>query len=186
MGTAIVSGLFAVVLACLAWALQNGSRRARLLSRIERYTQILKDIPDGHPARLHLDAALAAEAAQLEALIGSKVPQNQTPPVPPSPRYAPAPIPDGTHSPPADTGPSTMDDIFGTDKRRPTTPGLPPQAQPPPPPPSTPVPTEPAQPAPTLARSAAPLRPYASVVLGLLAAGFAVLALWLTIDQVLR
>ncbi|MEI7056370.1 hypothetical protein WBG06_11180 [Nocardioides sp. CCNWLW239] len=72
MGAAIISGLFAVALACLAWMFKNGSRRARLLSRIERYTQVLKDLPDGHPARAHLDAALAADSEQLLALTGRK------------------------------------------------------------------------------------------------------------------
>lgn len=165
MGTAIVSGLFAVVLACLAWGLQNGSRRARLLSRIERYTQILKDLPYGHPARVHLDAALAAEAEHLSALTGA------TP-------LAPMPIPDGTHVP-ADRGPATMDDIFGTDERsKPPTPGtLPPV-----------LPTGPTSPwpAPRRVRSSLPLRAYASVGLGLLAGGFAVFAIWLAADQLLN
>lgn len=89
MGAAIITGLFAVVLACLAWVLQNGSRRARLLSRIERYTLVLKDLPDGHPARAHLDAALAADSAQLLALTGWKAPPSIPAPVEPSPAYPP-------------------------------------------------------------------------------------------------
>jgi len=72
MGAAVISGLFAVALACLAWIFKNGSRRARLLSRIERYIQLLKDLPEGHPARVHLDAALAADTAQLLALTERK------------------------------------------------------------------------------------------------------------------
>lgn len=166
MGTAIVSGLFAVVLACLAWGLQNGSRRARVLSRIERYTQILKDLPYGHPARIHLDAALAAEAEHLSALTGA------------TPSLAPPPIPDGTHEP-ADTGPETMDDIFGTDeKRKRPTPGTPPPVQPT-------VPTSP-WPIPPRVRSSVPVRAYASVGLGLLAGGFAIFAIWLAADQLLH
>ena len=74
MGAAVISGLFAVALACLAWIFKNGSRRARLLSRIERYVQLLKDLPEGHPARVHLDAALAADTAQLLALTDRKAP----------------------------------------------------------------------------------------------------------------
>ncbi|MFD4325127.1 hypothetical protein ACFWQC_10870 [Nocardioides sp. NPDC058538] len=72
MGAAVISGLFAVALACLAWIFKNGSRRARLLSRIERYIQLLKDLPEGHPARVHLDAALAADTEQLLALTERK------------------------------------------------------------------------------------------------------------------
>ena len=74
MGAAVISGLFAVALACLAWIFKNGSRRARLLSRIERYVQLLKDLPEGHPARVHLDAALAADTAQLLALTDRQAP----------------------------------------------------------------------------------------------------------------
>jgi hypothetical protein len=74
MGAAVISGLFAVALACLAWIFKNGSRRARLLSRIERYIQLLKDLPEGHPARVHLDAALAADTAQLLALTERNAP----------------------------------------------------------------------------------------------------------------
>ncbi|TQL66308.1 hypothetical protein FB381_0159 [Nocardioides albertanoniae] len=70
MGAAIISGLFAVALACLAWMFKNGSRRARLLNRIERYAQILDNLPDDHPARAHLDAVLAADTEQLLALTG--------------------------------------------------------------------------------------------------------------------
>ena len=175
MGAAVVSGLFAVVLACLAWGLKNGSRRARVLSRIERYTQVLKDIPYGHPARAHLDAALAAEAEQLRTLTGS------TAPLFPAPRYqdpsfAPAPIPDESR-PALDTGPATMDDIFGTGDNRPITPGASPPAQP-----TTPLAPPPALPG---VRSSAPLQAYASVAAGLLAGGFAIFAIWLVIDQLL-
>ncbi|SDK10393.1 hypothetical protein SAMN05428985_102682 [Nocardioides sp. YR527] len=155
MGAAIVSGLFAVVLACLAWGLQNGSRRARVLGRIERYTRILKDIPYGHPARVHLEAALAAEAEKLSALTGARIPS-----------YAPAPLPD--------PGPATMDDIFGTGEHRPITPGTPPPVQPTAPPSRPQV------------RRSTPPQAYASVALGLLAGGFAVVALWILIDQLLR
>ena len=176
MSAAIVSGLFAVVLACLAWGLKNGSRRARVLSRIERYTQVLKDIPYGHPARAHLDAALAAEAEQLRALTGS------TAPLFPAPRYqepsfAPAPIPDGAPAP-VDTGPTTMDDIFATGENRPITPGASPPAQPT-------IPSAPSSALPGV-RSSAPLQAYASVALGLLAGGFAIFAIWLVVDQLLR
>lgn len=164
MGTAIISGLFAVVLACVAWGLQNGSRRARLLSRIERYTQILKDIPYGHPARVHLEAVLAAEAEKLSTLTGA------------SPTFAPAPLPDGPLAP-ADAEPATMDDIFGTGDHRPITPGTSP-VQPP-------IPSPP-WPAPVRVRSSAPLRAYASVGVGILAGGFAIFALWLVIDQLVR
>ena len=92
MGAAVISGLFAVVLACLAWAFKNGSRRARLLSRIERYTQVLKDLPEGHPARVHLDAALAADTEQLLALTGwtaSAAPQGPQPSPPSRPAVTP-------------------------------------------------------------------------------------------------
>lgn len=160
MGAAIVSGLFAVVLACLAWGLKNGSRRARTLTRLERYAQILKELPYGHPARAHLDAALAAEAAKLSSLLGA------------TPSLAPAPLP--PHDSP-DTGPATMDDVFGTGEHRPITPGTPPPTQ-------QPIPSS-TRPAPPRVRSAAPLQAYASVSLGLLAGGFALFALWLAIDQ---
>ena len=165
MGTAIISGLFAVVLACVAWGLQNGSRRARVLSRIERYTQILKDIPYGHPARAHLDAALAAEAKKLSALTGA------------TPSFAPAPLPDGPLEP-ADGGPATMDDVFGTGDHRPITPGARPPVQPPI--------LSPPWTAPARVRSSTPLRAYASVGLGILAGGFAIFALWLAIDQLVH
>ncbi|MEU4452948.1 hypothetical protein AB0F44_16570 [Nocardioides sp. NPDC023903] len=74
MGAAVISGLFAVALACLAWIFKNGSRRARLLSRIERYIQLLKDLPEEHPARVHLDAVLAADTEQLLALTERRAP----------------------------------------------------------------------------------------------------------------
>ena len=206
MGAAIISGLFAVVLACLAWGLQNGSRRARLLSRIERYTQILKDLPYGHPARAHLDAALAAEAAQLRDLTGSHAPTFPTPGNPPS--YAPAPFP----YEPSDLDPTTMDDIFGTGERpqpgspsqppspRPAGPSPGPSPAPPPGPMPAPAPapgpapapapaTKPTQAPPPMrapARSSRSLQAYASVALGLLAGGFAIFAIWLAIDQLLR
>ncbi|WP_177191508.1 hypothetical protein [Nocardioides luteus] len=231
MSAAIISGLFAVVLACLAWGLQNGSRRARLLSRIERYTQILKDLPYGHPARAHLDAALAAEAAQLRDLIGSSAPPFPAPGYPPS--YAPAPLPYAPYGPP-DLGPATMDDIFGTgDAPRPGSPSTPPSPRPagpapgptpaptpggPAPAPSpgpTPAPAPAPDPAPAPgpapspapgpapmpapatkprltppmrepARSSRSLQTYASLALGLLAGGFAIFAIWLAVDQLLR
>lgn len=163
MGAAIVSGLFAVVLACLAWALKNGSRRARALTRIERYAQILKELPYGHPARAHLDAALAAEAVKLSSLLGA------------TPSLAPAPLPENPQVLP-DTGPATMDDVFGTGEHRPiTTPGTPSPTQ-------EPIPSSPWS-APPRVRSAPRLQAYASVGLGLLAGGFALFALWLAIEQ---
>ena len=197
MGAAIISGVFAVVLACLAWGLQNGSRRARLLSRIERYTQILKDLPYGHPARAHLDAALAAEAAQLRDLTGSHAPPHPAPGYPPS--YAPAPFP----YEPSDLDPATMDDIFGTGEGpRPASPSTPPSprpAGPSPGPTPAPAPTPGPAPAPAPAteptmappmrgpaRSSRSLQTYASLALGLLAGGFAIFAIWLAIDQMLR
>ena len=189
MGAAIISGVFAVTLACLAWGLQNGSRRARLLSRIERYTQILKDLPYGHPARAHLDAALAAEAAQLRDLTGSQA------------SYAPAPLPNGPFGPygPPDPGPATMDDIFGQGPAaRPGSPSTPPSPRPAGPAPGpSPAPTPAPMPAPATeptlappmrgpARSPRSLQTYASLALGLLAGGFAIFAIWLAIDQLLR
>lgn len=97
MGAAVISGLFAVVLACLAWIFKNGSRRARLLSRIERYAQVLKDLPEGHPARAHLDAVLAADTEQLLSLTSQKTPQ--APPAPQEPWRPPAPRPAATSDP---------------------------------------------------------------------------------------
>lgn len=225
MSAAIISGVFAVLLACLAWGLQNGSRRARLLSRIERYTQILKDLPYGHPARAHLDAALAAEAAQLRDLTGSQALPYPTPGYQP-PAYAPAPLPNGPYGP-YDPGPATMDDIFGrgpatrpgSPSTRPSpspaapspgpTPAPAPGPSPAPAPGPTPAPALPPEPAPTPAPGPAPmpapatepklgppmraparsprsLQTYASLALGLLAGGFAIFAIWLAIDQLLR
>ncbi len=218
MGTAIISGLFAVALACVAWGLQNGSRRARLLSRIERYTQILRDLPYGHPARAHLDAALAAEAAQLRDLTGSHAPPFPAPGYPPS--YAPAPLPNGQYGP-YDPGPATMDDIFGPGPgARPGSPSTPPSPRPAAPSPDSPpspapgpspdpAPAPGPAPAPTPAPGPAPmpapatkpnlglpmqgparsprsLQTYASLALGVLAGGFAIVAIWLAIDQLLR
>ncbi|MGH3353722.1 MAG: hypothetical protein ACRDPS_23880 [Nocardioides sp.] len=104
MGAAVISGLFAVVLACLAWIFKNGSRRARLLTRIERYSQVLKDLPEGHPARVHLDAALAADSEQLLALTGWKAPETPRPPAAPQPSdpwYPPAQQPSDPWYPPS-------------------------------------------------------------------------------------
>jgi len=112
MGAAVISGLFAVALACLAWVFKNGSRRARLLSRIERYTQVLKDLPEGHPARVHLDAALAADTEHLLALTGWKAPVAaqgpQEPWLPPSSRPTTTP---GSAHPVGDPGGDERDDI---------------------------------------------------------------------------
>ncbi|MER7558859.1 hypothetical protein ABTZ46_18080 [Nocardioides sp. NPDC126508] len=182
MGAAIISGLFAVVLACVAWGLQNGSRRARLLSRIERYTQILRDLPYGHPARAHLDAALAAEAAHLRDLTGSQAPPFPTPGYQ-QPSYAPAPLPNVQYGPPS-PGPATMDDIFGPgDAPRPAAPS---PASPPAPAPAPAAEPTTAPPIWRPARSSRSLQTYASLALGLLAGGFAIVAVWLAIDQFLR
>ena len=68
MGVAIVTGVFALVLAVLSWLLTNGSKRGRLLSRIERQTVVLKDLPPDHPARAELDRSLLSDVAALADL----------------------------------------------------------------------------------------------------------------------
>jgi len=68
MAVAIVSGAFAIVLALLSWLLSNGSRRGRLLTRIERQTVILKELPAGHPARADLDRSLLADIQEFSSL----------------------------------------------------------------------------------------------------------------------
>jgi hypothetical protein len=68
MAVALVTGVFAVLLAVLSWLLNNGSKRGRLLSRIERQTAVLKDLPPDHPARAELDSSLLFDVAALRAL----------------------------------------------------------------------------------------------------------------------
>lgn len=72
MGAAIVTGAFSLVLALVTWALTNGSRKNRILSRIGRQATILKDLPSDHPARAPLDEALREDVAVLLALVGSR------------------------------------------------------------------------------------------------------------------
>ena len=74
MGVAIVSGVFAVALAILSWLLTNGSRRARMLSRIERETAILKDLPEDHPGRKWLSQTLEDDLLMLLVADAIRVP----------------------------------------------------------------------------------------------------------------
>lgn len=167
MGAAVISGLFAVALACLAWVFKNGSRRARLLSRIERYTQVLKDLPEGHPARVHLDAALAADTEQLLALAGRKAratpPGHQEPwlPLPSHPATTP-----GSAYPAEAPFRDERDDIdwMGEEQERRTTP-----------------PDSPAQP-----RRGSLLSGHGSTVLWVLAALSAVATVGLVVNDLLR
>src|SRR5215213_369817 len=68
MGVAIVTGVFTILLAIVSWLLTNGSRRSRLLSRIERQVAILKDLPQDHAARAVLNESLTDDASELQAL----------------------------------------------------------------------------------------------------------------------
>jgi hypothetical protein len=68
MGTAVVAGVFALVLAVLSWLLTNGGRRSRLLGRIERQVAVLKDLPEGHAARQGIDEALLRDVAELSQM----------------------------------------------------------------------------------------------------------------------
>lgn len=72
MGIAVVTGVFAVLLAGLSWILNNGSKRGRLLSRIERQAAVLKDLPEGHAARSELDQSLVRDASVLRGLSEQK------------------------------------------------------------------------------------------------------------------
>ena len=68
MAVTIISGVFAILLAILSWLLTNGSKRDRLLSRIQRQVAALKDLPTDHPARTALDESVTADATSLRDL----------------------------------------------------------------------------------------------------------------------
>ena len=200
MGAAAISGLFAVVLACLAWIFKNGSRQARLLSRIERYAQVLKDLPEGHPARAHLDAVLAADTEQLLSLTSRRAPEAppalQDPWRPPAPRPAatsdPTSAPSGgaagAHGQPAGDLADEDDGIdwMGDEQERrvspPMSPAQPPLVMPSPPPPGvgTPPPATPPM------SKQALLVGHGSTVLWVLAALTAVVSVGLAVNELLH